>query len=551
MRRGMTAAPLLLVVAAVAGAGFIVLLPVQGLVDGAMHLEGAVTLRQSLAGLHPPAAAYLTWFPVPVPNLLPELSLALLTSFLSAYSAEKVLLVGYVISFPLAFLYALRGVRRGADWLALFAIAYTFSLPVNYGFYNFIYSIVLFLVLAGYSLRLGERASPGRWGVLGALLVATYLTHAVGFLEAVLFIGVILVWPRLASSVRTRVNVILLATPVVLLVLASIAGLAGVVPMGKVETRWSWFAGTIALTHGLVTFSRLEIIVGVLLALTLIVPLAASLRRQGRVRLDRPRDALLVVTLLNVLGVILAPTRLPIGGSVIGERFALFAALSFVLWVASYELSAIALRRAGVVFVVAGVALTLIRIPAYNEIRNASADFATAGRCIARNSTLLQADLHLPNQDHPAWRVQPLADEAGRVAAATHGIDLGNDEWSVPYYLLRFKGDRDPYQWIPNPPGAIEQIPPDFNLLRYERRTGGQVDYVLVTGRSRAPAKILASPQWRSLHGQLMRMYRKVYTSPAGWVEVWERREPALDRAGEKTRAAADCDVGSSPQATS
>ena len=352
------------------------------------------------------------------------------TSFLSAYTAEKVLVVGYVITFPLAFLYALRGVRRDADWLALFAVAVTFSLPANYGFYNFIYSMVLFLVVAGYSLRLRGRESPRRWGVLGALLVATFLTHAVGFLEAVLFVGVVLVWPRIGPSLRTRANVILLVLPVALLVLASIAGLAGLVPMGKVETRWSWFAETIGMSHGLMSFSKLEIVAGAILTLTLIVPLAASLRRRARLRFDRAEDALLVVALVSVLGVVLAPTRLHFGGTVIGERLALFAAFSFVLWVASNDLSGTALRRAGVLFTVVAVGLAVIRVPAYVDIRKAVDDFSTAGSCIAPNSTLLQATLHLPNQDHPSWRLQPLADEASRVAAATHGIDLGNTEWS-------------------------------------------------------------------------------------------------------------------------
>ena len=515
-----------------------------------MHVEGAVTLREALGGLSPPAATYLTWFPVPVPNLLPELALALLTSFLSAYTAEKVLIVGYVITFPLAFLYALRGVRRDADWLALFAVAMTFSLPANYGFYNFIYSMVLFLVVAGYSLRMRAKVSPRRWGVLGALLVATFLTHAVGFLAAVLFVGVTLVWPRIGPSVRTRVNVTLLVLPVALLVLASIAGLAGLVPIRKVEPRWSWFGETIAMSHGLVSFSRLEIVAGLVLALTLMVPLASSLRRRPWTRFKRADDALLVVTLVCVLGVVVAPTRLHFGGTVIGERLALFAALSFVLWVASNDLSGIALRRAGVLFTAVAVGLVVIRAPAYVEIRKAVDDFSTAGKCIATNSTLLQATLHLPNQDHPAWRLQPLADETSRVAAATHGIDLGNTEWSVPYYLLRFQPNNDPYRWIPSPPGAIEQIPPDFDLPGYEQRTGGQVDYVLVTGRSRAPAKILESADWRSLHSQLETMYREVYTSPGGWVDVWERRDPRLERAGQEARVGTDCDVGLSRQAS-
>jgi hypothetical protein len=534
-RQSQRAALLVLVAAALAGAGFVVLLPIQGLPDGALHVEGAVTLRRALGGLTGPAAAYLTWFPVPVPNLLPELALAGLTSFLSPYTAEKVLMVGYVISLPLAFRYALRAVRRDADWLALFAVAVTFNFEANYGFYTFIYSIVLFLVVAGYALRMREGASRRQWGVLGVLLLATYLTHAVGFLEAVIFLAVILVWPRLGSTARTRVASALLVLPVALLVAASLAGLAGLVPISKVGTRWSWFAGTIAMTHGLVSFSRVEFVAGALLAVTLVVAVAGSLRR----RFDRADDALLVFALVSVLTVVVAPTRLHFGGSYVSERLALFAALGFALWVASNGVPTVALRRAGVVFAAVAVGLGVVRAPAYADIRNAVNDFSTADGCIARGSTMIQANVHLPNEDHATWKLVPLSEEASRVAAATGGIDLGNVEWSVPYYLLRFKSARDPYRWIPNPPGAVEQVPPNFDLARFERRTGGRVDYVLVTGRAHATAGVLESADWKRLHGQLERMYREVYTSPDGWVDVWERREPRLERAGQAVRASA------------
>ena len=169
----------------------------------------------------------------------------------------------------------------------------------------------------------------------------------------------------------------------------------------------------------------------------------------------------------------------------------------------------------------------------------------TAAPCVARGATMLQAILHLPDLDHPEWRMDPLSGEAGRVAAQTGGIDLGNIAWSVPYYLQRFRDDRDPFRLIPTPRGAIEAIPPSFDLDGYEQRTGGRIDYVLVTGRRRATDEVLASSEWRRLRADLRRGYRLVHRSPRGWAETWERRVASVERAGAERRALTGCGLAS------
>jgi hypothetical protein len=524
-----------------AGVALVVAVPLVGPVDGGLHLNGATTLRNAVGGLGAPASEYLRWFPVPVPNLLPEFVLALLTELISPEWAERTLILGYVILLPLAFLYALRGITRRADWLALFALPLTFNLPLHYGFYNFSYSIVLFLLVVGFSLRRSARPSASWMTGLGCLLLMTFLTHIVGFVEAVLFVIIVIGWPSIPQGSR---HVSLRMISLICGLLVGCAGLTlatGFASPDKLGEKLTQIASTLLLLHGLVTFSAIEVPVVSILALTLFVLTLGVARGRRGGRIDREGDDLLLFSAMSFVALVVAPSHIGFGGSVITERLALFPAIGLVLWLASQQIAAHTLRRAGAGFALVAVALAVVRIPAYQEVGRAVDDFMTASPCVAPGATMIQATLHLPNLDHPSWRLDPLSDEAARVAAETNGIDLGNVEWSVPYYLLRFRASRDPYRWLPNPPGAIEQIPPSFDLAGYERGTGGRIDYVLVAGRGHASRDVLASKQWRHLRMQLGQMYQLVYMSPRGWVEVWERRIPGVQTAGSKARRGFHC----------
>ena len=76
----------------------------------------------------------------------------------------------------------------------------------------------------------------------------------------------------------------------------------------------------------------------------------------------------------------------------------------------------------------------------------------------------------------------------------------------------------------------------DVDIQAYRRRPYGTVDYVLVVGRRLATADTLASPGWASLRAELDREYRRVAASTSGLVEVWERRDPRLQRDGDARR---------------
>ena len=142
----------------------------------------------------------------------------------------------------------------------------------------------------------------------------------------------------------------------------------------------------------------------------------------------------------------------------------------------------------------------------------------------------------------PLGRTDPFGAEAGRIAAATQGHDLGDWEWSFPFYLFHNRADNDPFRWLVTRPDGFE-VPPGIDLTAYASRPDGRVDYVLVVGRPSALAATLASPGWMSLRDELALGYGLVAVSTNGLVEAWERRDPSVADAGAAQRSGADAPV--------
>ena len=111
------------------------------------------------------------------------------SAVLPATLAERVFLTGYVIGFTLAFRYAVRSVEPRAAWLAVFAIPLTLSVAFAFGLFNYVWSLVPFLVTIGYALRYKDDLRGRHAVVVGVLAALTYLTHLVSFVEVVILIG--------------------------------------------------------------------------------------------------------------------------------------------------------------------------------------------------------------------------------------------------------------------------------------------------------------------------------------------------------------------------
>jgi hypothetical protein len=517
-------------------------------VDGAIHVGGAALIRDLLTGAGGIHLRYVELAPFPAPNLTPELLLAAAMLVVNPILAEKLLIAGYVVALPLALLYAVRPFGQDKRWLAVVAIPLTFTFTLHYGFYNFSYGVAAFLVVAGYLVRMRRQPTPTRAVVLGGLLLLTYSCHLVPYVEAMMFVGVVVGWDLLAavrarsaalrSTIRFAVLVSVAAAPSLLLAGFFLLSSRSAEP-ARYRSMVEPILGLLTFIWPLLTFDIREALFTSGLAATVGILVLWQLRERFRARPGASgEDPIAVFATLATLAFVVSPASVASGGSLLLERLALFPIYGAILWLATRPLPAMALRIVAGVAMIAGAGLLVLRWPAYTALSDRSADYLALAPCIARGSTLIQANLYqfVPG---PLHHMDPMVEETGVLSAATSGHDLGSVEGVVPFYPVRNRASNNPYVFLPTSRELYYVIPPPIDPLGYEERTDGRVDYIVLNGRSGASAEVLSSGAWTFLRQELDTGYRRVAVSPAGHFEVFERDVPDLRAAGMAARSQA------------
>ena len=90
------------------------------------------------------------------------------------------------------------------------------------------------------------------------------------------------------------------------------------------------------------------------------------------------------------------------------------------------------------------------------------------------------------------------------------------------YFPVLFRSNLNPYDHIGIKYRSIVWEPPQVDFLTYARRTGGQVDYVLVWGIQERQRNHEAT---QSIDRQLKSGYDLIYTSPrTGLMQLYKRK---------------------------
>ena len=266
-------------------------LPTQ---DGPLHVENVLALVQ-----HAGSPLLQRWY-VPnlgaQPNWLTQALFAGLLPLVTPLVAEKVILTGYTLLFPLAFRVAMPRGTRGW-WAALLAFPFVHAFPFHMGFWNFTYGFALAFLTAGFYLRTRGRLGPGRFAVLATLSVLLYLAHMVALAGAAIIMAGVLAWRARQSWLRARrspvrrarvvrgyarraVGVLAAAGPGIALALVWIAAhrehVAMRIPFLELATK-------LGVGYALVSIDRRELYLSALLMLAMFVGVRAPApRARGR-----------------------------------------------------------------------------------------------------------------------------------------------------------------------------------------------------------------------------------------------------------------------------
>ena len=502
-------------------------------IDGPAHVAGATLIGQerNLAVVR----RYFRISYTPVPNLVTPLALSALMTVVSPTWAEKLLVIGYIVAFPLAVRFAILSVSPRAGWLSLLSLPFVVNYMLLFGFYDFCWAMVGAMVAIGVALRARGRWKARHVVTLAVVLVLTYATHLV---PAVMAVGVILAlaltealsWRGRGDPGGRRRGAAAALLPPTLAVLSAVGLVAWYLQSGDGggsaivrKSLTSLVGGLATLTLPIVSYSPLEIVGALLTCALLLVLVAAAWRAVRRSTISPLTWRLTVVTAACTAVYFLAPDQVGTG-SFLNDRLSLFPPLVLLLALASVVHHGRVLRLTGVAAAAVALGMAGARLPTQVRYDRLVDEYLSAAPAIPRGATLVALRYHVfspPLGDQRYKQQDPLDNEANRLAAQRDAVDLRSLEAEVGYFLESFR---------PPVEGPIAAdlnnfaVPPPVHLAAYDH-SARHVDYVLIVGLRQASAAVRHAPATEAVERELARHYVEVYaTKPTGLVAVYRYR---------------------------
>ncbi len=503
--------------------------------DGPSHLYNAAVLANY--GTEP---LYQEYYRVnlfsPAGNAFTQYLLAILVKLTGPLFAQKLLLSSYIILFFLTFRYFLRSLTPYADYFALFAGTFAPNWFFYMGFWNFCFSICFVLLMVGYHARHQQHSTQGPLRLIALTLsgLVIYLSHAVSWVVCCMAVAALCSLQLLSDLRRRRqasrpLSLASISTaafshalPLFTLLPPSIFLLVHVASSKEVSTceaapslgarLWPLYSLSFLPRIGGLEPTLVKV-VAVIFVVALLLTVGAVIRRRT---FNYWSSSLLFLSFACALLAIIGPDCVG-SGSYIHRRMGFYAFLFLAAWAAS------ALRNWSrpVLNVVAalgfGIALVTftVRFPALSKWSDELSAFVEVGQHIRPNATVLAFSLERQPQD-----IDPFRHAAGLLSERVI-IDLANYEASTDYFSTRFRPDYSPFPAL----GTLKQLesaPPVFDTIRYEKRTKGRVDYLLIYGHIHADGQAVKSPETESMRRQLA-AYTLVRSGDFGRLTLYRR----------------------------
>ncbi|GAC1325686.1 MAG: hypothetical protein NVSMB13_09270 [Mycobacteriales bacterium] len=500
-------------------------------IDGPAHLAGARVLADS------GAAIYQHYYQIdlfPSPNVLSTLVLAGLVRLSTPAVADTLLHAGYVVLFPLGLRYAVRGVRRDAQWPAFLAFPLSFGYLFWYGFENYCYGVALALFTVGWALRHDRRWRRGSVAGLSVLFLLTYLAHLVPFSMAALLVAALSLARLREGASGGYARVVAALGPLVLALLPAAALIAAFAVRGGPPQAPAFgsplrlLAGLVTLAMPTVTFTATELVFAGVVAGVLYLAAAHVVRRVGRASLHGPAGALAAASGAAVVVYLVSPQQFGLAYGLLHERLSVFPVLFAALWLAGFLSRRRASALAAGALLLAALGLAVVRAPDVLRYDRQLSEYASASRLVAPGSTMVEVRLQLDTPEHGPVRQKvfdPLRHAASLVAAQTYGVDVGHYEAEYSYFPTAFRPGVDLRRRIDPDLTGLEQVPPRIDLAAAGGDRPDRIDYVLVWGARQMTPAVRDSPQTAALLSRIDADYRLVgTTAPRGLVDVYVRR---------------------------
>ena len=393
------------------------------------------------------AREYFVLNPTIPPNWIDYALMFLAMHVVSPTVAEKLVWFGYVLGFLLSFRYSIRSVSASGSSLEYLAFPLVYNVQFHWGFYNFCFSLVFYLLSLGAYLRFTRRETwPRRLG-LSCLALLAYLSHLVGFGEFVVALGLLELFRwwndgrTKAQTLRGMVNLAVILGPSFLLL---VRYLTGKLPIGPNHIEWPTFHyafSTLFTLAPLGSFRPVERLAGLAVAGIIVLLTAWAIRESLRRRFPPGQYGLLAVAVVAMLLPFLSPASFS-DATMITARLVYFPLFALALFAAPLALPQALRLAVPLVSLAVAAFLAAIHVPLYAGYdRQMKVGLALAPHLQPQHTFLFvpvdasESTLTLV----PETGLPSVCGIEGYLAAGRDLIDLGNYEAETPHFPLIYR----------------------------------------------------------------------------------------------------------------
>lgn len=462
------------------------------------------------------------------PNWFGHTCLAFLQIFLPGFLAEKVFLSAYIILFVVTIRFLIKLISRENIFLSWMALPFIYNHALQLGFYNSLFSIVLMLMIVFVWLKPIKNPIV-KILLSGFLFTLLYFTHLLGLAFALFFISILIPWWEgwwnhsfsdfFKNISKRALQLIVVSLPALLLALNY---------FNKVGTGTSpsYFSSK-KLYHDFIELSSLismsgreklfPMIVSILFGCVLIYVVYRRIQNKKILK----ADGFLICFFAALIVYFKQPGGIA-GGFILQERLQTIPFLIILPWFAAIHYDVWMKRIVMLGISVASLTLILIRMPHHIMASDAVKEITSVGKFIEDKSTVLPLSFSFNGKTtegkyiaNSVWLFTHAADYLG--AEKKSFVLLGNYEANTGYFPLRWKPDKNPF-WII---GEIEGLPPKPDIIGYQPKSGGTIDYVLILFLD-SKNEFINHPATENLMSQLNDGYKLIFTSQNGRAKLYK-----------------------------
>ncbi|MBL8150480.1 MAG: hypothetical protein JNN15_11195 [Blastocatellia bacterium] len=471
-------------------------------------------------------------------NWLGHLLLVLLLKFLPPLVAEKVLISGYVILFPISVRYALSKIKVETTFLALLSFPFIFNSLFDFGFFYFCYSSVVYFFTIGFWLKQREAFTFKAAFTLSLLALLLYLTHLFSLMAASLTIAVMSIWFTLAdlkkgadqqslkrAFISRAVIPFLSFLPAVLMVLGFISNkssygrnlgdqksdllyyLLYLEPLLSYGTNDDWEGKLARLLFGVIASVFLYLIFSKLFSNSW-----------------QLLDGLFWLVPTFLLLYYLLPSE-AFSGGLIKERAALYFFLVSFFWLAAQHYSKLVKTLIESLLVFISLSMLIEQHIKWTELNGYIEEYVSVTDSIEPNKIVLPITLSayvLPDGTRVSSNIPPFIHLSSYVVWQKDLINLANFEAHSYHFPIRYRPEVDPHKLVGKE--VEKNRPSSLEILSYKNSTGYEIDYVIVWGMPNDP-RVMQHPAFQQIGNQLQQGYSLTYSSSRGLVKLFRRKK--------------------------